>query len=103
VGQDAGDRRLKMAEESTARRIWRCGSRLAVMAAVVASLVYWPAGILVALACALIGVSPQAILTFGGGMGTLYGMLGWWLILFVLSLPYAAWFFPWDAKIDGFP
>ena len=102
MGQDPVDDRGLKQDESRARRLWRIGSRLGVMAAVVASLVYWPAGVVVALVCALVGASPQAILTFGGGLGTLTGMLGWWLILFVLSGPYAAWFFPWDASIDGF-
>lgn len=78
------------------------GCRLAVMTAVVATMLYWPIGIAVVLVCALIGIPAQALITFGGVLGTLAGMLAWWLLVFALTLPYAASVFPWGGRMDGF-
>jgi hypothetical protein len=69
---------------------------MAVMAAIVATLCYWPAVLAVALVVSLLDMSPGLLVTFGGALNTFFGFLAWWLIAFALSLAYAAWLFPWD-------
>lgn len=74
-----------------------------VMAAIVASLLYWPAAVVVAFVCTLIGVPAEGLATFGGTLGMFAGMVAWWFVAFALVLPYVACVFPWGAKTDGFP
>jgi len=76
--------------------------KLVVMTAVVATMLYWPIGIGLAVICALIRFPFFSLVTFGGSLGALAGMLAWWLVVFGLTLPYAAFMFPWDARADGF-
>ena len=76
--------------------------KLAAMTAVVATMLYWPIGIAVAVVCALIRFPFTSVVTFGGSLGIFAGMLAWWLALFAATLPYAAFVFPWDEKTDGF-
>lgn len=71
---------------------------MAVMAAIVATLVYWPAVLAVALFFRLLDRSPRVLVTFGGALNTFFGLLAWWLIAFALALAYAGWAFPWDAR-----
>jgi len=68
----------------------------------VASLLYGPAAVVVAVFCAVSGFSLQNLVTFGGALGVFPGMLAWWLISFAAVLPYAVFVFPWDSPIDGF-
>jgi len=68
----------------------------------VASTLYGPAAVLIALLCAASGFSLQNLVTFGGVLGVFPGMLSWWLISFAAVLPYAVFVFPWDSRIDGF-
>lgn len=72
--------------------------QMLLMAVIVASLLYFPVGAVLALLCALIGVSLQAFVTFGGALGTLAGMLAWWLLGFAGALVYAACVFPWSRS-----
>lgn len=73
-------------------------SQWLVMAAVVATLLYWPLGIALAVIFAVGGVPLQAFVTFGGSFGLIVGMVVWWLLGFALSLGYAASVFPWGAS-----
>lgn len=66
------------------------------MAAIVATLLYWPAGLAIALLVTLLGKSPIVFITFGGAVNTFFGLLAWWLAACVLAVAYAAWAFPWD-------
>ncbi|MGQ0656276.1 MAG: hypothetical protein ACT4P4_29140 [Betaproteobacteria bacterium] len=75
-------------------------SQVSVMAAIVASMLYWPIGIALALLLALAGIPLRALLTFGDNMAPYFGMLAWWLIAFVLALVYAALVFPWGVHGD---
>lgn len=70
---------------------------MAVMAAIVATLVYWPACLALALLFKLLDRSPVMLVTFGGALNTFFGLLAWWLITFALALAYAAWAYPWDS------
>ena len=78
------------------------GCRLVVMAAIVASLLYWPAALVLVLLASLMGVTAESLVTLGGSLGIFSGMLAWWLLLFALVLPYAVSVFPWNVKLDGF-
>lgn len=73
-------------------------SQMAVMAAIVATLLYPPVGIALGLLLGLFGVPLDAVVTFGGAVNTYAGMLAWWLVAFALALVYAAFAFPWDAR-----
>lgn len=73
------------------------------MAAIVATLVYFPLGLALALALRIAGVSVHAWLTFGGALHAFLGLVAWWLLFFVASCVYAACFFPWDEKVLGWP
>ena len=84
-----------------ARRAAAIG-QVAAMAAVVATLCYWPIGIAIALVLALLGVPLDAFLTFGGVLNRYAGMAVWWLIVFAPALVYAALVFPWE-QTRGFP
>jgi len=77
--------------------------QVVVMAAVVATLVYLPVGVAVALALRAFGVSFEAWLTLGQGLHPSLGLLVGWLFLFLGSCGYAAWLFPWSEEIFGGP
>lgn len=73
------------------------------MAAIVATLVYWPAGIAIVLLLKLFGISFDAVATFGGTFNTLFGLIAWWLLVFAGSCIYAACAFPWGDKVLAWP
>ena len=68
------------------------------MAAIVATLVYWPASIALALLLNVFGVSLDAVATFGGAFNMPVGLFVWWLLAFAGSCIYAACVFPWWNK-----
>lgn len=76
--------------------------QMTLMAAIVATLLYFPIGIVLALGLSLFGVPLHSMLTFGGLLGMAAGVIAWWLIAFAAALTYAAFVFPWDVK-QGFP
>jgi hypothetical protein len=78
-------------------------SQMAVMGAIVATLVYWPLGIALVLVLALFGVSLSAVVTFGGTFNTLLGLIAWWLLAFAGACIYAACAFPWEEKVLAWP
>jgi hypothetical protein len=77
-------------------------AQVAAMAAIVATLCYWPVGIAAALVLGGLGVPLDAWLTFGGAFNRYAGMALWWLVVFAPALVYAAFVFPWD-ETRGFP
>jgi len=76
--------------------------RTSVIAAIVATMLYWPIGIVVAGLCALFGVPAEFLITFGGHLGIVPGMLAWWLLAFACALVYAATVLVLHGNIDGF-
>ena len=70
--------------------------QMTVMAAIVATLCYWPMGIAIAVVLALFGVPLDAFLTFGGALNRYAGMAAWWFIVLAPALVYAAVMFPWE-------
>ena len=67
-----------------------------------ASLLYGPAAVVVAVFCAVSGFSLQNLVTFGGALGVFPGMLAWWLISFAAVLPYAVFVFPWAIRLEAY-
>jgi len=61
-----------------------------VMAAIVATLFLAPAAGLVWVGCALLGISFESLVTFGGSLDALAGMSAWWALSFVAAFAYAA-------------
>jgi hypothetical protein len=80
-----------------------CLSQMAVMAAIIATLLYLPVGVVLALALRLAGVRLESFVTFGGSLGTLSGLFVWWLLAFAGACVYAAWAFPWRDKVFAWP
>jgi hypothetical protein len=72
-------------------------SQMALMAAIVATLLYWPVAVVLAVLAAVFDLSLDAFITFGGAVNAFFGLLAWWLIACALAVVYAAWAFPWDA------
>ena len=72
--------------------------QLAVMAAVVATLAYFPLGIAVGLTLYAFDVPPDTVLTFGGALNTIFGLVAWWLVVFIIACTYAACAFPWEMR-----
>lgn len=77
-------------------------AQVAMMAAIVATLCYWPIGIAIVVVLAILGVPLDASITFGGALNRYAGMAAWWLMFFAPSLVYAALAFPWE-QTRGFP
>ena len=73
--------------------------QLLVLAIIVATMLYVPAILALAVGCAALGIPVASAITFGGVLGTFTGLLAWWAMGFVLVLVYAAWVFPWDYRI----
>ena len=66
-------------------------SQVAGMAALVASLLYFPVGAVLALLCfAARDVSIHSFITFGDTFNPLPGLLMWWVFAFVPAFAYAA-------------
>lgn len=78
-------------------------SQMIVMAAIVATLVYLPVCIVLALILHAAGISFANLLTLGGALHPALGLVVWWLFVFVGACAYAATVFPWGDKVFGWP
>ncbi|HZO03185.1 MAG TPA: hypothetical protein VFB93_18465 [Burkholderiales bacterium] len=74
---------------------------MALMAIIVASLLFVPAVVGFALLIRVLGFSPEPFATFGGAVHPVVGLCAWWLAAFVGACAYAAFTFPWD--VQAFP
>ena len=77
--------------------------QVAVMGAVVASLLYVPLGIALALAFGLFGISLEELVTFDGTFSIYSGLFAWWLLTFGGASVYAFYAFPWEEKVLAWP
>lgn len=68
------------------------------MAAIVATLLYWPLVIVVALVLRFSGIPPERIATFDGTFNLFVGLVAWWLLAFGGACLYAATVFPWEDE-----
>ena len=78
-------------------------AQVAVMGAIVASLLYFPLGVALALALRVAGISFQAFVTFGGAFNVLPGLVIWWLLVFAGACIYTACLIPWGERVIGWP
>jgi len=85
------------------RAVLKSLSQMAVMAAIVATLAYFPLGLLATLAFRLFGIPFDALVTFGGALGMFLGLVSWWLVAFAGACAYAAWMFPWGDAAFAWP
>lgn len=81
----------------------RAACRFAVMAAIVAFLLYVPLCALVALVSYAFAVPLGALMTFGAFNNMFLGLLAWWLAAFAGACVYAAFAFPWKEKALTWP
>ena len=72
--------------------------QMIVMAAVVATLAYVPLALVVVLVSRLIDFPPARLLTLGGTVHAVLGLLLGWLLVFAAACAYAAWLFPWGEE-----
>lgn len=77
--------------------------QVAVLAAIIATLLYFPLALALALVLRLAGISLEMFATFGGVFGLVSGLVLWWLLLFAGALVYTACLFPWRDKVLGWP
>lgn len=78
-------------------------AQLAIMAAIVATLVYFPLLLVLGFVLRAAGLDPVPFATFGGRFGPVLGLSVWWLVVFAGALVYAACLFPWGDKVFGWP
>ena len=72
--------------------------RLAIMAAIITTMLCWPIAIAAGIVLALLGVPIDEWVTFGGATNRFSGVLGWWGVGFVPALAYSAFVYPWDEQ-----
>ena len=65
-------------------------TQVAIMAALVATLAYFPLGLVLIVLFRFAGVGFDALISFGGALPMLIGLLAWWLLFFSAALVYAA-------------
>ena len=73
------------------------------MAAIVATLLYLPACVVLGLSLGALGIPLDWAVTFGGSYGRTAGLLIWWLLAFFIACIYIACAFPWDERIMAWP
>jgi hypothetical protein len=71
---------------------------MVLMAIIVATALFVPVGALIALVAKLFGVSLASLVTFGGKIGTVPGLVAWWAIFLVPALVYSAYAMPWHPR-----
>jgi hypothetical protein len=71
---------------------------VALMAAIVTTLLCVPAGALLAGLLFLFGTSLRAFVTFGGGLNAVQGIVVWWLLCLLPALVYVAYVLPWSRR-----
>ena len=73
------------------------------MAALVATMAYFPFGLALIFVFHFAGVGFETLITFGGTLGLVVGLIAWWLLVFTAALVYAAFMFPWGDKAFAWP
>jgi hypothetical protein len=72
--------------------------QMLLMAAIVTTALFVPVGALLALAChAALRMPLESLVSFGGRLAPVAGLLAWWAILLVPALVYSACVMPWHA------
>ena len=103
MGEEGGGPQLKEAGRAGGNAAIASLGQLAVMAATVATLAYFPFGLALIFLVRIAGVGHETLITFGGNFGIFVGLIAWWLLVFIGALLYAAFMFPWGDKEFGWP
>jgi hypothetical protein len=69
-----------------------------MLAAVVTTLLFVPAAVLLAGLLFLLGVSLPAFATFNGLLNAYQGTAAWWMIAFMPALAYSVYMMPWNIQ-----
>ena len=69
-----------------------------MMAAIVTTMLFLPAGALLAALFFLFGISLHAFATFNGALNAYQGVAAWWIIAFLPTAAYSAYVLPWDGR-----
>ena len=94
---------MKGAKRSRGNTAMASLGQLAVMAALVATMAYFPFGLALISLLRVAGLGGEALITFGGSFGIFVGLIAWWLLVFSGAFLYAAFMFPWGDKEFGWP
>ena len=94
---------MKAARQVSGNTAMATLAQLAVMAALVATMAYFPLGLALIFLLRIAGLGYVALITFGGSFGIFAGLMAWWLLVFTGALVYAALMFPWADKEFGWP
>lgn len=94
---------MKAAERVSGNTAMATLAQLAVMAALVATMAYFPLGLALIFLLRIAGLGYEALITFGGSFGIFAGLVAWWLLVFTGALVYAAFMFPLGDKEFGWP
>ena len=73
-------------------------AQILTMGLVVGTLAFLPGAVAVGLACRLLDLSPEGLVTFGGTLGFFPGLFAWWALAIVAGALYAACVFPWELQ-----
>jgi hypothetical protein len=103
VGQEGGRIRDPAQLDAGGEAAMRPLAQVGVMAAIVATLLYFPFGLALAVLLRLLGVSFEAFVTFSGALNVFVGLAAWWLLFFTAASVYAACLFPWGDKVLAWP
>jgi len=76
-------------------------SQMVVTSAIVATLAYLPACLIIALALRAFGISFEAWLTLRATLHPVLGLLAWWLLIFVGAAGYVFWMFRREDPVVG--
>ena len=72
--------------------------QMAVMAAVVTTMLFWPIGALLALACFLVlGIPVESLVTLGHTFYAWAGLLVWWAIGYLPAFAYSVYMTHWGS------
>ncbi len=94
---------MKRAKRASGNTAMVTLAQLAVMAALVATMAYFPLGLAMIFLLHIAGLGYETLITFGGSFGVFVGLIAWWLLVFTGALVYAAFMFPWGDKEFGWP
>ena len=70
-----------------------------MLAAIVTTMLFLPAAVLLAGLFYLVGVSLHAFATFNGVLNAYQGVAVWWLIALLPTLAYSVYAMPWERKV----
>ena len=102
MGQEGGGIRDRTQLDAS-RDVAMAPVQVVVIAAIVATLLYFPVGLGLVLLLRIVGIGFETLATFGGVLGVFPGLVLWWLVFFAGALAYAAWLFPWGDKVLEWP